>query len=1095
MKKRKIHQFAPTANRGDGITNGMFYLQKCLRQLGFDSEIYAERHDPALAERVNPHTAIPKDTEILFVHYSLYYDFSTWIERLSIPIHIIYHNITPPHFFSRDSELHTLCKMGLEYLPELATKCAGSIGDSELNTEALIEHNFPSPHTIPLLIDSQKVQEQSFDTTLFDEKSKEFSIIFVGRIAKNKSQHTLIEIAKEYIRIDPDFRLYIIGGTTDPVYHATLTRLIYHHRLSEHVILTGKLSDEALYAYYRSADLFLCMSEHEGFGMPLVESMLLNLPVFAYNSSNIKSTLNGGGVLFDAKEPKSIAAAIHLLRTRAAFRAEIIRTQKEAASIYTHQNIIQKLTEYLNIATPQELPPQAKKLRYQFEGPFDSSYSLALLNRQSALIFERHHSGCVSLFSTEGGGDYKPDESYLSAHPHLAPLVSAAQKAPLCQVTFRNLYPPRVTGTSSELTILNLYAWEESSFPPEYVKSFNENLDGIIAVSDFVKQTLIANGVLTPIEVIPNSIDHTLLYDPSPYALKTKKSFRFLHISSAFPRKGVDVLLRAYMQSFSAADDVTLIIKTFKNPHHSLMGDLATMRANNPNMPEVELILEDLSDAELKWLYQNSHALVAPSRAEGFGLPIAEAMLHHLPVIATGYSGMTHFCDHSNAWLIDFALERASSHLELFDSYWAEPSAQHLSSLMRELYSLPKPLIEQKTARAHATVSAFTWQSYYQRATSFIERLKEQDPLPQPAKLAWISSYNSKCGIATYSDFLLESLDPTLFSAHIFAPETQEYIDFTKEQNTTRCFGDRFDTDIERLMRALRHYAPTHIVLNFNFSFISTAHLAQLIECFSPTQTKLCIIFHSVDDVTIPGLEASLSDIVEPLTQVDTILLHTLTDIKKLHALGIKNTTLFPHGTKELTPKEPKTPRVITSPTIASYGFMLPHKGIAELIEAFAQLRAIYPSAKLLLVNALYPAEISSSYLTECKELCETLNVTNAVEFHSEFLDDEDSYALLSRADIVVMPYQNTNESASGAIRYAISTQKPTLCTPNPIFDDIKELLHFTAGKTPQDIYNSLTQLLANPILLRKHYKAQRSWIKAHSWGFTAQRLSASLLH
>lgn len=125
------------------------------------------------------------------------------------------------------------------------------------------------------------------------------NIIFVGRIARNKAQHDLIKIADIYRYINPNFKMYIIGGATDTEYYEELKYSIEENQLQNYVKLTGKVSNEDLYAYYKSANIFLCMSEHEGFGMPLIEAMLFNLPVLAYNSSNIANTLNEGGVLFE----------------------------------------------------------------------------------------------------------------------------------------------------------------------------------------------------------------------------------------------------------------------------------------------------------------------------------------------------------------------------------------------------------------------------------------------------------------------------------------------------------------------------------------------------------------------------------------------------------------------------------------------------------------------------------------------------------------------------------------------------------------------------------------------------------------------------
>ncbi len=107
-----IHQFSPSALSGDGVGNGMFYLQRILRSLGFISNIYAEDIEDSLKDRVFSYKKINMfdKNQILLIHYSLYYDFSTWIDKLECKKIMIYHNITPPEFFKKGTLLYKLCK-------------------------------------------------------------------------------------------------------------------------------------------------------------------------------------------------------------------------------------------------------------------------------------------------------------------------------------------------------------------------------------------------------------------------------------------------------------------------------------------------------------------------------------------------------------------------------------------------------------------------------------------------------------------------------------------------------------------------------------------------------------------------------------------------------------------------------------------------------------------------------------------------------------------------------------------------------------------------------------------------------------------------
>jgi len=1104
MSTISLHQFSPAAYSGDGVTNGMFYMQRILQDFGFHSNIYAESIDEILNNKVFNYKELFEcdDEVVLFIHYSIYYDFDKWINQLKLKKIMIYHNITPPEFFAEDTFLHQMCKQGIAYLPKLANKVDGAIGDSPLNSSELLKNNFNNVKTIPLLMDIDKIIKTPFSNELFDEKSKEFSIIFVGRIARNKAQHDIIEIANIYYDMCEDFHLYIIGGTTDPEYEALLKKKVRDYRLDDNVTFTGKVSNEELYAYYRSANIFLCMSEHEGFGMPLIESMLFDVPVLAYNSSNIKSTLNGGGVLFHKKEYKKIAAVIALIRKSPAFKREILQIQREARKSYYHETIVKDLKEYLknfNIRVNSIVEQVYKKssVRFLFEGPFDSSYSLALLNRYAAESFEKKYTNQVALFSTDGLGDYPANKDFLQQYPLIAKMEAKSQKAMQCEVVLRNLYPPRVADMKGELNILNAYGWEESSFPKEYVEAFNEKLDGITVMSSYVKELLIANGVTAPISVVGLGVDHILQKRVKSFPLRTKKLFKFLHISSAFPRKGVDLLLQAYSDLFTSADDVTLIIKTFPNPHNTIEEDIKKLQLSKSDLAEIIVINEDLEDAEIAWLYKECDVLVAPSRGEGFGLPMAEAMLFDLPVITTAFGGQSDFATHDTAWLIDYKYAKAKTHFNLFNSYWVEPSLESLQELLYQFPKMTEIEKKEKTTKAKALIqSSFSWENYREKTEEFIAVLKQEEPLVvKKLKVAWISTYNSKCGIASYSEFLINELQYEPLEIKIFANKNDAVIDLSKESKIDRTWNDLKSKNsfYKDLLHKIDKEECNHIVINFNFSFFSMEDLEEIILYALKNNIGMTIIFHSVADVDTEGLKASLSSIAESLQKVTTLLVHNIDDLNHLKILGCKNIQLLPHGIKSHYKTQIQNHKDDMK-VIASYGFLLPHKGILELIEAFSIIKNQIPNVKLRLVNALYPAEVSQSYYEECLERIDILELSESVEFYTEYLSDADSFELLEDVSVIVLPYRETNESSSAAVRYALATYKPVVCTQLKIFDDVEDVVHFMPDFSSEAMASTMIELLKDERALHEKERLQKRWIEEHDWSYVAQKLKNHLL-
>ncbi len=272
-----------------------------------------------------------------------------------------------------------------------------------------------------------------------------------------------------------------------------------------------------------------------------------------------------------------------------------------------------------------------EKLHWRVEGTFHDNYSLSLLNRETArTLAGLGHE--VSLWSSDKPGFYLPEKEvlseYLSAHPDLAPMYEHASITDHKEVDIvsRNIYPPYVSDMQGRINLLHHYAWEESGFPGEWVNDFNNHLQGITCLSTQVEKVLIDNGVNVPLSTSGCGVDHWERVEPDASFQVQARGFRFLHVSSCFPRKGADILLDAYGQTFSDSDDVTLIIKTFKNPHNLIHDWLAERKKNNPNFPHVIIIETDLTDTQLKSLYQQCHAMVGPSRGEGFCMPFAEAI-------------------------------------------------------------------------------------------------------------------------------------------------------------------------------------------------------------------------------------------------------------------------------------------------------------------------------------------------------------------------------------------------------------------------------------------------------------------------------------
>jgi len=1098
-RKTAIHQFHSGSAYGDAVTNSMLLIKRMLCRLGFVSEIYVEQVAPELAGQLQPYKNLkPKPHDLLLIHHSMGHDLVDWLLGLPGKKILVYHNITPAHFFPEASPHRYYSILGREQLTTLLPAMASAICDSRFNADELVSCGYTDVHEIPLLLDIDALQHRQWDNDVVIESAGIHTILFVGRVVSNKCQEDLIRVARHLKQMmDRPFQLVLVGGYSenDPCY-CQLRSLIAAFGLKDCIRFTGKISDARLHGWYRAADLFLCMSEHEGFGVPLIEAMAFDVPVVAYKSSNVPHTMGGAGILVTRKDHKAIAALIRIISRDRALKRAIVRQQRRRISDFREERLFTRLSAFLtelgvDIPDPWASGPAGggDRLLYRVEGPFETSYSLALVNREIAFALERILPGRVGVFATEGPGDYEPDMTAVRSIPGLERLWKNGRRGSRADVVVRNLYPPRVSGMDGQIHLL-YFAWEESMLPVDWAESFNRHLDGLPVLSGFIEKILIDNGVSVPAVAAGCGVDHLQRLAPSPYPLAVKADFKFLHISSCFPRKGVDLLLTAFADTFTDTDSVCLVIKTFPNAHNTIEAQVKEIRSRSPQCPPIEIINRDLAPEQIVDLYRQCDALVAPSRGEGFGLPMAEAMWYGLPVITTAYGGQSDFCTDRTSWLIDFSFQPARSHMNLFNSVWMEPDIDHLGRLMHEVrYASTDQLQPRLDAAKKLIKTRFSWDSCVRRMRRLEQRIVETTPLAgKKYRLGWISSWNCKCGIATYSKFLLDSLLTEDVDLQIFASKSDTTI-APDGPNVIRCWTD-CRQGVDALLEAVAGESVDVLVIQFNFAFFSSRSLERIIQFTEARGIVSIIFFHSTADVDLPGFKASLRPVTSALARADRLLVHSVEDLNRFKSRGLyKNAVIFPHGVFNRQKKIQRD----AAPLIASYGFMLPHKGLEQLIEAFAILRHDYPDLRLRMVNALYPGGASGRTRARCRNLIQTHGLEKSVTMITDFLEDEESLALLDNAAMIVFPYQDTAESASGAVRYGLATHRPVVCTPLDIFSDVNEVVHRLPGTAPEDIAAGIEHLLQNTDLLNSKQEIQDRWLAAHSWEILGKRLNGMI--
>jgi glycosyltransferase involved in cell wall biosynthesis len=331
----RIDQLVPAFHRGDAIGDTAFHMKKFFLSCGFQSEIYCLDRDMGLEEACAYFSAFgtPRPSDVTILHYALPSPLTNAFAELSSRKVILYHNLTPHEFFAEFSpEMERISRLGREELAFLAPRVTMALADSEFNRQELAQVGFPKTAVFPLFVDFEKYDRpmNPFTHALF--RDDRINILFVGRIVPNKKIDDLIRVLFYYKKyISPLVRLIVVGKTASlPVYYESLIRLADEFYLKpEEICFTGHIPDDEMFSLYRVADVFLSLSEHEGFGLPFIESMVFDLPIIAYDCTAVPFTLDGTGVLIKHKRPDYVGELIATLARRKKLKQDIVLGQRQ----------------------------------------------------------------------------------------------------------------------------------------------------------------------------------------------------------------------------------------------------------------------------------------------------------------------------------------------------------------------------------------------------------------------------------------------------------------------------------------------------------------------------------------------------------------------------------------------------------------------------------------------------------------------------------------------------------------------------------------------------------------------------------------------
>ena len=349
-----VNQWVPAAHTGDAIGDSARRVRALLRAMGHDSELYALTIDDELRHDVRRFDdPASRRGDITIFHYALPSPMTEAFAALPAGRVLQYHNVTPASYFAPyDPALFRLASLGRHELATLAGRVDLALGDSEYNRQELAALGFARTGVFPIAVDTTRVTQAASRPAL-DEILDDglVNFLFVGRIAPNKKIEDHIRLAEVYKRYVDAYYRFIFVGRCDvvPRYYATVRALMAEYRmLPDRFVFTGPVPDDELAVYYRRAAVYVSLSEHEGFCVPLLEAMAADVPVLAYAAGAVPDTLGGAGVQFAPKDLEYAAELLGALAFDDGLRADVIAGQRRRLADFGDARIRRDLTAVLH---------------------------------------------------------------------------------------------------------------------------------------------------------------------------------------------------------------------------------------------------------------------------------------------------------------------------------------------------------------------------------------------------------------------------------------------------------------------------------------------------------------------------------------------------------------------------------------------------------------------------------------------------------------------------------------------------------------------------------------------------------------------------
>jgi glycosyltransferase involved in cell wall biosynthesis len=528
-----------------------------------------------------------------------------------------------------------------------------------------------------------------------------------------------------------------------------------------------------------------------------------------------------------------------------------------------------------------------------------------------------------------------------------------------------------------------------------------------------------------------------------------------------------------------------------------------------------------IDDNDLVLLYNICDCFIFPSLAEGFGLPVLEAMSCGTPVLCSNCTSLPEVVEFERALFDPRDVKSISKKIEEFinDPELREELKEHVLEQSKK-FSWEKSakitlnIYEQIHEREASRSLEYNFIDF-EEVSSKISEINKIELLPDEAildisesifnnriqaqffnnelhntgsdkNIALMTTWNSRCGIATYSEDTFRHF-PKI--PYILAPNNEQ-IENSDTDNVIRCWD--FESDLQDVIKSVKKYNIDILYIQFQYGFFNFRYFQDFLIALHNLSIRVVIIFHNTQD---PCNEKQLVTLKYQLEKCLQLIVHSQKDILRLQSLGLKsNLSYLPHGINVPSNTEKHNLDTKDAKLIAVYGFALPQKGLVEVVQAISILnRKTSGKYSLLMLNAEHGHPVSREVIENIKCTVIELSLGDCVDLITDFLPYETSISHLQNADLILYPYQYSSESASGAVRIGLATKRPVAVTPLEIFSDMSNKVFYLPGTTPQEIAEGIETIInvleSMPFFQTDVFNAASLWIKSNAYQAIASQM------